>query len=271
MELNLKNLLAKISGKPTQEQQTLLEKQAQERIAKQLEIQAQNADKAAKLNILDAELSIRNIDTLLQSGKLGDNEEKIAEAEMLKSIADEQRTYNLDFLLQTSQIEASKKIDKFSKNSAFASASQSLNYGYDNVLGLGENGRGYRVYPNVNVVLGVDADSVIIKFQNMIKGMSKKQAVNVISEMVDTQSSAVEFVSMLQKEQIITIGKINEKSKGYEARMFAFAMECAENVYQKRMAEKQKEQIEQAKQEEIDKKMQKEMNQTPTKDKGLEL
>ncbi|MDD2227529.1 MAG: hypothetical protein PHH71_03010, partial [Clostridia bacterium] len=116
----------------------------------------------------------------------------------------------------------------------------------------------------VNVVLGVDADSVIIKFQNMIKGMSKKQAVNVISEMVDTQSSAIEFVSMLQKEQIITIGKINESSKGYEARMFAFAMECAENVYQKRMAEKQKEQIEQAKQEEIDKKVQKEMNQTPT-------
>lgn len=278
MELNLKNLFTKITEKLKKEQekpleqQVLLEQQKQENMKKQLEVQLQNVEKAAKLNILDAELSIRNVDALLESGKfntddfMNDNE-RIAEAKMIQTIASEQKAYNINLLLKSSEIEHIEVIDKFSKNSTFASASESLNQGYDNVLGL-EKGRRYRVYPNINAVYGIHADSLIIKFQELINGMNKKQAVKTISEITNSQSSAIEFVKLLKKKEILTQNCINEKSTGYEGRMFEIAVECAENISQKYVAEQRKE----AEQKGISQEEQKVKEEiTENQDKGLLL
>lgn len=252
MEFNLKNFLAKILKKPTKEQQTLMDEEQQQRQAERiqwhLEKQISELDTAAKLNLLDAQLSARNIDTLLKSGELGDDKDNIIEAQHLKAIAQEQEAFNFDYLTKSAEREPAERIDIFSKNSIFSSASQVLNRGYDNVLGLEENGRAYRVYPINHAGQDIVTDSVIIKLQNMINGMDKKEMVETLSKMMSNQSSAIEFAELLSgklSKKIDTARSITSTSYGNERRLFTLAVECAEHTFQQRMAEQQKTQQDQ--------------------------
>jgi hypothetical protein len=238
MGFSLKSLRGKFDPSK-KKQQAEAKKREQEK--EDSEQQASRLDIAAKMNMLDAKLSMINIDTLLRSGELDNDAGELNKADMMKSIANEQEAENFKFLLESADLSASDKIDSFpKKNKDFLSASQKMSVGYDRFLGL-DNGRGYRVYPIAKSNDIVVADSVLIKLQAMISGMDEKRMFEKISSMMPNRTSAVEFVQLLQKNYVSTQGSISAgRGNEDEKKMYELALECAEYNFQERMKEQQK-------------------------------
>lgn len=242
-----------------------LSNQSKENLEKEIE----RAELYAKFNMLDARLSMENLDMLIEGDAL--NQKDVKNAEVLKEIAKEQETWNYDFLTKNLEAPAVERMEKFSRNSMFALASKGVSrwYGVPLAEKYGVR-RGYRPHPNCFIGhICEHIGTLVTKLKTKIYGMDaihpvpveklSPRHVEILQKLVPDgdKKSAIVLNSLLHEPTELNISpKLQEEyATGRELQMFAILSEVAErnfNDYSRKINRKKTQKLDLAKERELE-------------------
>lgn len=167
-------------------------------VVEDLKVEAERAEALAKVNMLDAKLSMENIDKLIESGDL--TKKNVDNANALKNVAKQQLEFNYHIL--SDGLNDAEKLDALAENSVFRAVSKSLSRWYDSKLAE-KHGvrRGYRVVPSSTIGHHKEhVDPILTKMETKVRGMDFSEQDKCLKKIVG-EKHARPFGVMLFEHQ----------------------------------------------------------------------
>jgi hypothetical protein len=220
-ELNYKTLMERAGGNAQSIDQTEIDR----------------INRYTRFNMLDARLSMENLDTI------PGNETQVG---VLKNIAKEQEKYNFNCLVNGEGKSAAEKIDAFSKNSVFSLASYTESRWFDEKLEARVGARkGYRVHPSASLRDKADhMRAIVAKFQIRLRGIgldpkaAREQNENALEKRTEILT---EYTRDRQKAELLGYllhEQKNAKPQDFANDGFERLYQCVKEVAEKNFEEK---------------------------------